>query len=259
MFLDQKEEVLKVELTKHGRKLFGLGVFQPEYFYFFDNSIIYDSSYGGIQSEDVNLIQDRILDRSLTFSSLNNLHDILKYKLGTSDPLNDNAPAWSIKVLNGKIEFINANTYYAHRSFNVNNIEYNISFNKETSEVDVYGDYFLLDLKELNLSDDISNFEIELITYDELSGGKSGGLEKRLQFINKRTNIIDDMLYEEDELPSKFFDRNVSKEDVEYFFDVLVDDEIDTEYIVTTEKTIAEKIAGTYTSFTPPEIIKPPC
>ena len=129
----------------------------------------------------------------------------------------------------------------------------------ETDEKIPYyeSDYLLLDLQELNLSDDMSNFEIELVTFDELSGGKSGSLERVLYFTQAKNNIIDDIIYEEGELPSRFFEPTLDKSDTSYYLDVLVDDEIDTEFITSTEKTIQEKIDGTYTRISAP--VKQPC
>lgn len=252
--LNQKEDVLRVEMTKHGRKMFGIGQFQPHYFSFFDNSVIYDSLYAGITDEPINSIQDRILYKSLTFSSLNNLEDTLKNKLGTSDTMNDYAPAWSLKVLNGSISYVEQESTYDDKIFDVDDIIYTI--NIVDGEPEVKGSYFLIDLQELNLVDDMSNFEIEIVTYDELSGGKTAGLERKLHFYERRTNIIDDIIYEESELPSKYFSVKPSPEDVSYYLDVLVDNEIDNEYIIGQEKTITEKIAGTYSTSTPPIIDK---
>lgn len=252
--LDKKEDVLKVEMTKHGRKMFGLGQFKPHYFSFFDNSVIYDHSYGGILDEEINNIQNRILYKSLTFSSLNNTNDVLSNKLGTSDTINDYAPAWSLNVINGIFSYDRDASVYDNKIFDVQDIVYKISYNDDQTKVD--GQYFLIDIQELNLSDDIHNFEIEVFTYDELSGGKQAGLSRQLHFYDSRTNVIDDILYEESELPSKFFDIIPTKEDVSYYMDVLVDDEIDTEFIIGKEKTIAEKIAGTYTTSVPPIVDK---
>ena len=46
-FFDRKEEVLEIQLTPHGRYLLSLGEFQPVYYSFFDDDIVYDSNYIG--------------------------------------------------------------------------------------------------------------------------------------------------------------------------------------------------------------------
>lgn len=249
--LNQKEDVLSVELTKHGRKLLAMGVFQPQYYSFFDDSIIYDSNYAGVIDEDINEIQGRILNQSITFKAYNILEDKLLYPLGKSDTVNDYAPAWDLTVLKGEIAYDQDNSNYYKKIFNIKNINYTISLDKSDRNnfiPIIKDDYLLIDLKELNLSDDMDNFEIELFTYDELSGGKEAGLERKLYFTNKKTNIIDNILFEEDELPSKFFDIELTDSDASYYLDVLVDDEIDSGFINPIEKSVAEIVKSTYSS-----------
>jgi len=258
--LNQKEEVLKVELTKHGRKLLGMGIFQPKYFSFFDDSIIYDNSYAGISEENVNKIQDRILNDSLTFSFPNLSVETLENELGTSDIFNDKAPAWDLKLLNGKISYLSGLSTNYKKIFNVNDITYYISpINNNPEDIKIEEDYVLIDLKELNLQDELHNFEIEVVTYDELSGGKVTGLEKKLKFSQFKTNIIDGLLFEDNELPYNYFNVDINEEDVPYYLDILVDDEIDTDFIISTEKKLQERIRGTYTSTNVPDVCEPCC
>lgn len=242
--LNQKEEVLKVQLTKHGRKLLGTGVFQPKYFSFFDDSVVYDTNYGGI-NESTNSIQDRILYKSLTFDANNLLTDVLDKPLGTSDTINDYAPAWKLNILKGAIEYRTENSSYYKKIFDVATINYYITLDKTNIfnvRPKVQEDYVLIDLQELNVADDNDNFEIEVVTFDDISGHK----EKKLFFHNKKTNIIDDIIYEESELPSNFFNYNLTSSDVAYYLDVLVDDEIDTSIILSGEATLAESVKATY-------------
>lgn len=244
---NQKEEVISVELTKHGRKLLGSGVFQPKYFSFFDDGITYDNSYAGI-SENINEIQDRILNKSITFRCLNLIDDTLKNPLGSSTTVNDYAPSWSIQVLNGGIVHDKNNSTYHTKIFDIEDIQYVLS-TKKTSytslEPFLEGDYFLLDIDEINVDEDIENFEIELIAYDEISGGKLLDSGRKLYFDQKNNNIIDDILYEENELPNKFFEDELTIGDAAYYFDVLVDDEIDTDFIAAGKKLRAKPQADT--------------
>jgi hypothetical protein len=246
--LNQKEEVLAVELTKQGRKLLAQGIFQPAYYSFFDDSIIYDNNYAGITTENVNEIKDRIMDNSLTFKALSLSKNILNNPLGKSNPLNDYSPSWDLKVLNGSINYNQDDSTFYKKIFDLADIQYTVKLSKNAESPTIESEYFLLDLQELNLDDDIQNFEIELVTFDDISGGKQAGLERKLYFNSNKTNIIDDLLYEENELPSKFFDIKVSSEDVAYYFDALVDDEIDSDFISSKEKTLQEKVKGTYSS-----------
>lgn len=50
-FFNKKTEVMKVELTPHGRYLLSIGKLKPSHYRFFDEGIIYDSS-GSVQPQD---------------------------------------------------------------------------------------------------------------------------------------------------------------------------------------------------------------
>ena len=69
-FLNPKEEVYTIKLTPHGRRLLMLGQFNPEYYAFYDNDIIYDLGYlsGSENSNELqNNITPRILDETPRF------------------------------------------------------------------------------------------------------------------------------------------------------------------------------------------------
>lgn len=63
-FFDKKEEVLDLQLTQYGKQLLSQGKFKPTYYAFFDNNILYDSSYSGISSENITSIEPRIQDET---------------------------------------------------------------------------------------------------------------------------------------------------------------------------------------------------
>lgn len=256
--LNQKEEVLKVELTKHGRKLLATGIYQPKYFCFFDDTIIYDSSYGG-GTEDTNQIKDRILNESISISTPNLLTLSLENELGNSNTINDYAPAWDLHFINGKILSLDEASTYYRKIFNLEDITYTIILKDNVENPSILEDYILIDLQELNVDDDLQNYEIEVITFDELQGGRVSGLEKKLKFQARSTNIIDDFIYDLDELPYNFFNVNIDDDDVSYFLDVLVDDEIDTDFIVSKDKKVQQTIRTTYTSTETPDPCDPCC
>jgi len=69
-FINPKEEVLKIKLTQHGHYLISQGRFDPVYYCFFDDDIIYDSSYlsgTGDTTELQNSIENRILNDTPRF------------------------------------------------------------------------------------------------------------------------------------------------------------------------------------------------
>lgn len=57
-FFNRKEEVIDLQLTRHGRYLMSIGKFKPEFYEFYDDDVIYDSEYAGIEE-----IQNRAVER----------------------------------------------------------------------------------------------------------------------------------------------------------------------------------------------------
>jgi|TARA_R110002020_G_scaffold208233_2_gene413924 hypothetical protein len=47
-FLDQKEEVIDLEITPYGKSLLSKGMWKPAYYAFYDDEVLYDSHYAGI-------------------------------------------------------------------------------------------------------------------------------------------------------------------------------------------------------------------
>lgn len=58
-FLDKKEDVIDIKLTRFGKNLLSRGFFKPVYYQFFDDGVIYDASRAGI-IENQNQSEDRI-------------------------------------------------------------------------------------------------------------------------------------------------------------------------------------------------------
>ncbi len=63
-FFNKKEEVLDLQLTQFGKQLLSQGKFKPAYYSFFDNNVLYDSSYSGVSGEATIDIEDRIQDET---------------------------------------------------------------------------------------------------------------------------------------------------------------------------------------------------
>jgi len=123
-FLDNKEEVVVIELTPHGKRLMRDGKFKPTFYSFEDEGIIYDSLYVDL-TENQSDVEGRILDNSVVtdplpvtygietkFSRKSNAatqHENDRtylaslYSLGTSELKNQYAPAWEVDVLRGEI------------------------------------------------------------------------------------------------------------------------------------------------------------
>lgn len=262
--LNQKEEVLLIELTKHGKKMLADGILQPEYYQFFDDTVIYDLAYADL-SEQQNSAQGRLLNGDLTIGCLNVLEDLDLAPLGRSSLSTDYAPAWKLNLLNGTIDTYNVSSSHHVKEFDINDIVYNVSlektnvssiqnYNLSTFELEdgrtvkIDDDYILIELTEENMTDEYENFTIELSTYDDLAGGIAGGLERQLTFMPKQSNIIDGVIYDETELPNRFIDVKLTKNDAEFYLDVLVDNEIDQAIINKAAKPVQEQVKATYST-----------
>tara|TARA_R100001082_G_scaffold56202_1_gene30954 strand:+ start:61 stop:978 length:918 start_codon:yes stop_codon:yes gene_type:complete len=124
-FFNRKEEVIEVELTPYGRYLLSLGEWDPVYYAFFDDDIIYDSDYSGF-SENQNDAESRIKESlrnhtQAVYRDLNDEYDgaieyddrriqntfereySLSSRLGIVDFYSTKAPAWDIDCLKGEI------------------------------------------------------------------------------------------------------------------------------------------------------------
>jgi hypothetical protein len=274
---NKKEEVISFELTKHGRKMFGNGILQPSYVSFFDDSVIYDAQNGELQNDTAQRIFDAVTFKSLTLDD-----KALQYPMGRSSYSNDYAPAWNIIFLKGTQsdqivskqvwdsnlnKYVSLNSSYYLKQFQFSDITYIVemqdqdnmfigpdslsTFDLENGKnIKVTDDYIILELQEANSDDDFRNFEIELYVEDINAGDR---LMRQLSFYQKPSNIIDGIIYSDSELPTKYRKLTVNKDNSEYFFDILVDDEIDRELIIGAIKTLPETIKGTYMStFTGP-------
>ena len=121
-FLNQKEEVIRLELTPYGKEKFSKGEFLPKYYAFYDNDILYDAAHAGM-IETQNNIATRILTQTPRFGpltrfsstlapvvsleSLNQSNDFYQNEaytapfnrfIGDSSPWSDYVPSWHITI-----------------------------------------------------------------------------------------------------------------------------------------------------------------
>lgn len=129
-FFNSKEEVINIELTQKGKYLLSKGRFNPKYYEFFDDDIVYDSEYAGFV-EKQNDSQERILNETVyskpqsNLSSVDNrsteMNDVVLkngrkteaeigtsinnflYSLGKSSYNSEYLPSWNINLLRGEI------------------------------------------------------------------------------------------------------------------------------------------------------------
>jgi len=133
-FFDRKEEVIEIRLTQFGKRMYADGKFKPKFYAFFDNDVIYDSSWAdsleapqsasirikdaprmklqssmiGIET-DINKKIDKIRRTNGNVAPVN-LQQVeeksysLPNALGKSDTTKDYAPAWDVKSYFRRIE-----------------------------------------------------------------------------------------------------------------------------------------------------------
>jgi hypothetical protein len=214
-FFNQKEEVIKIELTPYGKQRFATGSFSPHYYSFYDNSILYDGTYGGI-SENQNNIVERITNStprlrpiSRLTSSLNPVVSLSTYNrqdeyaashdwtvpffrtLGQSSPWVQFTPSWDIRVVNLSDAQLNTGVYYQAGEVipmmsATLNIEYTttpLQGDEGEEDKQIYiqdkSETLVLDVQELNtIYKAGGNFDIEI-----LMSGSNNGLTS-LGFVN---------------------------------------------------------------------------
>ena len=72
-FLDKKEQVLELQMTQYGKSLLSRGKFEPMFYAFFDDDIIYDTNIGyngheEVQKESENRIKSALRPKSQTIT-----------------------------------------------------------------------------------------------------------------------------------------------------------------------------------------------
>lgn len=133
-FLDKKEQVIDIELTQYGKYLLSQGKWEPQYYEFFDDDILYDAEWAGSVDATQNAIQARIkatprLEPQYVWEGIetnikkNNLYIrtgqksiednfvqphpeknfALSAPLGSIDPQSAYKPAWDLRVYRGEI------------------------------------------------------------------------------------------------------------------------------------------------------------
>ena len=281
-FFDNKEEVLSIELTSYGRQLLYSGKFKPAYYSFHDDGVVYDITNGGADEEIQASSSVRILEQSIfckpqrkqeLFNKSLNDNNTIQNLLGNSSLMKDSPPSWSITLLKGEInnfqeKYKNTNqvsqqdlnpTYYNLDipQINLKNIESEIEFlgiNDVKNGTEIYfedgnsvrikNNYAFLDIAELNADFEGDAFDIELY---EIGGQEADGSDilKPVLFKKPIEFVINNILYNEDEIPQQILDENLQYAD--NYFNLLVDEEIDLE-------TVSNEIGVTII----PRIVKPP-
>jgi hypothetical protein len=225
---DKQQEVLDIQLTSYGRNLLAKQIFKPSFYTFHDDDIVYDIKYtSGSEKQDeifdriyTNSIylkpQTRYADAELNKSSLE--LDAVNYNLsaypaglplGTSLIDSKYYPAWNLSFERGKIDsvdkFISTGSLVKIPQMNLKDVILD-----STDEI-------LLSLEELNALDTNDNFEVEIFL-------KSGESWEQLKFQKPTQYVIDNILYDESELPA--IPQSEDTALITNYFDIFVDNEI---------------------------------
>jgi len=267
-FFDKKEDVLEIVLTPHGRSLLSKGKLMPAYYAFLDDDVIYDVASVG-DTEANYQVKERILENTLSLKPQTNhsdlmvkftenkpdlTNDVVKknvYTLGTSDVLEDYAPAWNVQLRKGEITSasrtievedkplnipqINVEIEYALSVANTNTIKQrrgiNQSAERPMSIIYADGTYLKVDEEQIlaqileeNGFKHSDKLEIEVFKFDDAEEEKL----IPLKFIKRNKEFQNDLYTPDEEITSSNID-DITPETVEYYFDVRVDKEIPKE------------------------------
>lgn len=178
-FINKKEQVFDIELTPYGKHLMSMGTFEPVYYGFFDDNIIYDGKYAGItetQSEigqrikkDTQYLEGLVVfedvEEMLTNLNPNNGHfdgagvnyfavdvdpiqtvprkDSYRFTSMIGDAHLDGeqqaAPAWKVVTLNGKITSTTPED--TKNDIKIPQINIELNYEKKISSSDLSIDY----------------------------------------------------------------------------------------------------------------------
>lgn len=298
---DDKEQVIEFVLTQHGKRKYAQGEFDPSFYSFSDEDILYDSKYASFD-ENINEAEDRIFSETPRTSVIHNRHGVdTNFKklrkqiqqgndtilskmyqdeidrtyssintLGTSDINTQNAPAWQVRALAGIVSSSHSVITGSENNIripqvNLNTANYEISIIEDIPEEvrtelgfvgispadasyeSLFGDNTItevvpqeifIEIDELNTVFRDSNFDIEVFLVEEQnvsvpSGSTSTEVEKEILtplYFSKKP-IEFEPIYDPENFGEDDFEINTSPDEVPYYIDLQVDDEIPQEIV----------------------------
>ena len=282
-FFDKKEDVLDLQLTQYGRYLLSKGKFDPAFYSFFDDNILYNSENSNL-SEEQNRSEERIkeaqtMQPQISFSSLEKAFSMnynlilsgeeevgslelqrtpernyaLPQPIGTSDINSEFSPSWSVIFLNGalsgSVEHLSltektggSNTLLVPQLQTDVTVEVStLSASEETS--DEFEDGISLSDVVVESDDEEMSVLLKIVENNGFFQKKNFDIEMfEIQEENQNGTIIESLLplafstTLDPESEVSFMDKNipeVDKKHAEYYFDILVDDEINDEILCT--------------------------
>jgi len=146
-FFDKKEDVLEIELTRHGKEKLTEGEFKPSSYSFHDDGILYNSEKAGFSEDQIDATDRVRVTENTAYCKPQSIYSeagekkdrkikenevfLIKEnnKMGTMDRKSQKTPAFGIDFLEGKIESVenlNNSQSGAIPQINMKDIEYEV-------------------------------------------------------------------------------------------------------------------------------------
>ena len=265
-FFNKKEDVLKIELTPHGRRLLSQGKLKPTYYCFLDDDILYDASQAGI-TENNSQTKNRILSETVYMKPQTNYKGVDKFKsddkselqqisflqqkIGSNRTEELKSAGWNITALLGEISS-STNTLTGSNVSEqpIPQLEFDLEYTMSVGNSNdlefsrqglIFDEEFPTFLKDDGSFLKISKEQVLLNIFEKngfyhkdsyeievyLYEQDETNINRKLKFYNQDIKIINNMLIEED-----FQDLgDLTQDHVEYYIDITTDKEIPEEDI----------------------------
>ena len=269
-FFNKKEDVIKIELTPHGRKMLSQGKLKPSFYTFLDDDILYDITRGG-GSENNSQIQSRILSetpymkpqtnyKGIDSSKSNNDSKVeqvryLLQRIGGNNPAEQRAAGWEVTCLLNEVNSAsNTLSSSTEQTQPIPQLEFTLEYtmsvgNTKNLEDSTGGLVFNRTLPTLVKNDgsfiDIEEEQILLNIFEKNGFSQKDSYEvevylfeqdevnidRKLKFFEQEEQIKGNMLLEDNIIGSSDVDEGLTTEHVEYYMDITTDKEIPEEDI----------------------------
>jgi len=283
-YFNKKEEVLDIQLTQYGKHLLSIGKLNPTYYRFFDDDILYDVGYAGLE-EPQNDSHPRIVDdtpnkktqhnhiglettvktdynkkqkpytiaehKKIVMPPVVESEYVLNNPLGTSNLGEDNAPNFNLGLLRGEINKFSKELISEFQSLTIPQLDINLTQKlqvrnlntvgvgqtdpelasplfEDNTFIGVYPDHILGIFSEDGTPFRKENFNIEVYEMMDVSASAGTKLEYELRQLSFATipnpAIVNGILLDSEEIRKDIV--SLTPDHVEYFFEILTDEEI---------------------------------
>lgn len=265
-FFNTKEEVIDIQLTPYGKHLLSKGKWKPVYYEFYDDDIIYDSEYGGLQERQEEIIP-RIKDTKRvktqhTFVSPATGSQLTEEKwiekrgslftnflpLGKSSAIDNKNPSISIRAHQTEMTKLDSSVGISGLPNNIYTISLEEkqyikkieNYSEQPEPIDVQRVYsddtfiqiteddLLIELQEHGTDEEGEKFEISIIEIDD-----NDNEIKTLFFVDEQspTKVVDNILIDNEDY-QKFIEASDNGDFdksnfINHFLEVRTDKEID--------------------------------